>query len=151
DCRLVVVAGIENPASLTALLREYVEQGGQLMIAAGGNFDPAAWTNSAWLDGAGILPLPLKTEPVGRIPDESAGKIEPFYLSPETLVDDAFQLPDASREELDDLYRTPLFFKAVAVDASETVLDALRQADAERHRELQKRREAAEKARAADD
>ena len=23
----------------------------------------------AWLDGAGILPLPLKPEPVGRLPD----------------------------------------------------------------------------------
>jgi hypothetical protein len=75
------------------------------MVAAGGNFDPAAWTNSAWRDGAGILPLPLKTEPVGRIPDESAGTIEPFYLSPETFTADAFQIPDASREELDDLYR----------------------------------------------
>ena len=94
DCRLVVVAGIENPASLTPLLREYVEQGGQLMIAAGGNFDPAAWTNSAWRDGAGILPLPLKTELVGRIPDESAVKIEPFYLAPETLIaDESPKLP----------------------------------------------------------
>jgi hypothetical protein len=150
DCRLVVVAGIETPASLTPLLREYVEQGGQLLIAAGGNFDPAAWTNSAWRDGAGILPLPLKTEPIGRIPDESAGKIDPFYLSPETMTADVFLIPDTSREELDDLYRTPLFFKAVAVDGGETVLDALRQADAERQSELQKRRQAAERARAQD-
>ena len=82
DAGWLVVAGIETPASLTPLLREYVEQGGQLLIAAGGNFDPAAWTNSAQGDASGNSSLPLKTEPIGRIPDESAGKIDPFYLSP---------------------------------------------------------------------
>ena len=40
-------------------LRDYVRQGGQLVIAAGADFDPAAWNDAAWLDGAGILPLPL--------------------------------------------------------------------------------------------
>lgn len=143
DCRLVVVAGIESPSSLTRLLREYVEQGGRLVIAAGGHFDPIAWTNGAWLDGAGILPLPLKSELVGRLPDESAGKIDPFFLSPESMNADIFRIEDASRDELDDLYRTPLFFKAVAVDGSEEVLSALRQADAEREAQAQKRREEA--------
>ena len=66
------------------------------------------------------------------------------------MTADVFLIPDTSREELDDLYRTPLFFKAVAVDGGETVLDALRQADAERQSELQKRRQAAERARAQD-
>ncbi len=143
DCRLVVVAGIESPANLTRLLREYVEQGGRLVIAAGGHFDPIAWTNAAWLDGGGILPLPLKSELVGRIPDEGAGKIDPFFLSPDSMNADVFRIEDSSREELDDLYRTPLFFKAVAVDGSEEVLSALRKADAERQVEVQKRRETA--------
>jgi hypothetical protein len=143
DCRLVVVAGIESPAGLTPLLREYVEQGGRLVIAAGGNFDPLVWTSSAWLEGAGILPLPLKPEPVGLLPDESAGRIEPFFLAPETMSDDDLRIEDASREELDDLYRTPLFFKAVAADASGAVLEALDRADVERQIETQKRREAA--------
>jgi hypothetical protein len=149
DCRLVVVAGIESPAGLTPLLREYVEQGGRLLIAAGGHFDPVAWTNAAWMEGAGILPLPLKAEAVGRLPDESAGKIEPFFLSPETMTDDAFRIEDASREDLDDLYRTPLFFKAVAVESSDEVVAALRQGDHERQVEAQNRREAAAKKRAA--
>jgi hypothetical protein len=143
DCRLVVVAGIESPAGLTPLLREYIEQGGRVVIAAGGNFDPVAWTNAAWLDGAGILPLPLRPEPVGRLPDEAAGKIEPFFLSPETISDDDLRIEDASREELDDLFRTPLFFKAVAADGSSNVLDALERSDGERHNEMRKRREAA--------
>ncbi|MGE5192554.1 MAG: BatA domain-containing protein, partial [Deltaproteobacteria bacterium] len=143
DCRLVVVAGIESPAGLTPLLREYIEQGGRVVIAAGGNFDPVAWTNAAWLDGAGILPLPLKADPVGRLPDESAEKIEPFFLAPETMTSDEIRIEDASREELDDLYRTPLFFKAVAADGGGDVLGALDRADIERQVEAQKRREAA--------
>jgi hypothetical protein len=145
DCRLVVVAGIEGPSGLTPLLREYVEQGGRLLIAAGGQFDPVAWTSAAWLEGAGVLPLPLKAEAVGRLPDESAGKIDPFFLSPETMTDDAFRIEDASREDLDDLYRTPLFFKAVAVESSEEVLAALRQGDHQRQVDAQNRREAAAK------
>ncbi len=145
DCRLVIVAGIESPANLTPLLREYVEQGGRLVIAAGANFDPVAWTSAAWLEGAGILPLPLKAEPVGRLPDEVVAKIEPFFLSPESMTADELRIEDASREELDDLYRTPLFFKAVAVDSRPDVLERLGQADAERLIESRNRRAEAEK------
>ena len=60
DVRLVVVAGIADPSVAVPLLREYVEQGGTLLLAAGADFDPSAWTASAWLDGLGILPAPLK-------------------------------------------------------------------------------------------
>src|SRR5437899_6136219 len=105
--------------------------------------------NAAWLDGGGVLPLPLKAEAVGRLPDDSAGKIEPFFLSPESMTDDAFRIEDASREDLDDLYRTPLFFKAVAVESGEEVLAALRQGDRQRLLEAQILREAAAKKRAA--
>jgi hypothetical protein len=132
DCRLVVMAGVESPQSLTTLLREYVEQGGQLLIAAGGDFDPAAWSSRAWLDGAGVLPLPLESEAIGRVPDDTSTELQPFFLSPDTMTDERFAVADASREDLDDLYRTPLFFKAVAVDAGQRVLDDLLQADAER-------------------
>lgn len=132
DCRLVVIAGIESPQSLTTLLREYVEQGGQLLIAAGADFDPAAWSSRAWLDGAGVLPLPLKPEAVGRLPDDSSTEMQPFFLSPDTMTDERFAVADASREDLDDLYRTPVFFKAIAADADKRVLDELLQADAER-------------------
>jgi hypothetical protein len=147
DCRLVVIAGIESPGNLTPLLRDYIEQGGRLLIAAGGHFDPIAWTNAAWLDGAGILPLPIKSQPVGRLPDESAGKIEPFFLSPESMTADEFRIEDASADELDDLYRTPLFFKAVAVDGSAEVMEKLREADAQRALEQQRRREEVRRAR----
>ena len=68
--RLVVMAGVADPgAAGTAavpLLREFVKQGGQLLMAAGGDFDPAAWTRSAWLDGAGILPAPPSAGSAGE-------------------------------------------------------------------------------------
>ena len=75
DCRLIVIAGVESPQTLTTLLREYIEQGGQLLIAAGGDFDPLAWTSRAWLDGAGVLPLPLKPEAIGRVPDDTVHRL----------------------------------------------------------------------------
>lgn len=124
SARLVVIAGVHSPEppgggeSVVALLREYVEQGGQLMICAGGDFEAPAWNQAAWRDGAGVLPLPLKGEPLGRLPDESAEELRPFFLSFASMSHDLFQLADASREELEDLYGLPLFFKAVEADAS---------------------------------
>jgi hypothetical protein len=91
--------------------------------------------------------LPVKSQPVGRLPDESAGKIEPFFLSPESMTDETFRIEDSSRDELDDLYRTPLFFKAVAVDGSAEILDALREADARRALEQEQRRAEVRRAR----
>jgi hypothetical protein len=148
DCRLVVIAGVESPQALTTMLREYVEQGGQLVIAAGGGFDPAAWTSRGWLEGGGILPLPLKAEAVGRIPDDAASNLDPFFLSPDTMTDERFAVADASREDLDDLYRTPLFFKAVAAEAYPRVLDELLEADAARETAI--RRHEADLAKAAE-
>lgn len=40
DARLVVIAGLREPGAMVPLLRDYVRQGGQLVIAAGGDFDP---------------------------------------------------------------------------------------------------------------
>ena len=130
DARLVVIAGVERPGADVSLLREYVLQGGQVVIACGANFDPAAWSNQAWQDGRGVLPVPLQPQAVGRLPDEAQGRLDPFFLAPESMVHDYFYVDESSREELDDLYRTPLFFKAVAADVSESTLQNLEQADA---------------------
>ena len=141
DCRLVVIAGVESPQSLTPLLREYVEQGGQLVVAAGGDFDSVAWTNRGWLNGAGILPAPLKPEPVGRLPDDSNAELKPFFLSPESMTDEQFSILDASKEEIDDLYRTPLFFKAVEAEVDSKILADLLQTDAARESDRRNRRD----------
>ena len=124
DARLVVIAGVANPGAAVTLLREYVQQGGQLVIAAGAQFNPQTWNDTAWLDGAGILPAPLQTELFGKTPAESSGQLAPFQLAVNSLVHDYFRLEDVAEEELADLYQTPLFFKAAVADVSPAVLDA---------------------------
>lgn len=138
DARLVVIAGVRPPtADQVALLREYVGQGGRLVLAAGGEFDPAGWTATAWLDGAGILPAPLAAA-VGRTP-EDAGALEPFLLDVRSFQDNPlFRLPGVPLDELRDLYETPLFFKAVRTLADEATLAAAARGesqDAARRRE----------------
>ena len=125
--RLVVIAGVANPEGRVPLLRQYVEQGGRLVIAAGGDFDPAAWNEAAWLDGQGILPAPLKPTPVGRLPGTSAGPINAFQLDFSSMVHDYFLIEQTSREELEDFYRLPYFFMAVEADAGEDVLGRMSQ------------------------
>jgi hypothetical protein len=129
DARLVIVAGVKNPADKVELLREYVEQGGQLLLAAGGDFDAGAWSESAWLDGAGLLPAPLQREPLGILPELATSTLNPFQLIFESLRDEYFGLPNASPEELRDLYDEPLFFQLVDLDLSENVLAKLREAE----------------------
>lgn len=112
---LAVVAGVRNPAAAVPLLRAFVESGGQLVIAAGGDFDPAEWTAAAWADGAGILPAPLEGTS-GRLPDER-GTLEPRRLAWNSMRDEPlFRVPDVPAEELADLYGGPLFFKTVVTD-----------------------------------
>jgi hypothetical protein len=115
DVGLAVVAGLGSPGEAVPLLRSFVERGGQLVIAAGGDFDPAAWNAAAWLDGAGILPAPLR-DTSGRLPDEN-GRLEPRRLAWNSMRDEPlFRLPDVPAEELADLYGGPLFFKTVVTD-----------------------------------
>jgi hypothetical protein len=123
DARLVVLAGVEQPGNALETLREYVLQGGQLLIAAGGEFDPLAWNRTAWLDGGGILPCPLDGRYLGRLPAQQAGELHPFHLEPTSLTSEFLLLPDVDREELDDLYRLPYFFRAIVAKVDAPPLD----------------------------
>jgi len=129
DARLVVIAGVANPEGAVPVLREYVKQGGQLLIAAGADFDPALWNQHAWLAGSGILPLPLKGQPVGKTPEESPGELKPFFISFPSLVTDYFHLANTSDEDLRDLYGASVFFKAVEVERDDSVLSTLMAAE----------------------
>jgi len=125
DARIVVVSGIESPLESVELLRQYVDQGGQLIITAGADFDPVAWNEVAWLDGNGILPAPLNPETIGESPEVAVGSIEPFFLDFNSMQHDYFLIPQESREALSDLFRLPYFFKTVAVDFDEAAMDEL--------------------------
>ena len=124
DAGLAVVAGVRDPGAAVPLLRSFVERGGQLVIAAGGDFDSAEWNAAAWLDGAGILPAALGGTS-GRLPDES-GRLEPRRLAWDSMRDEPlFRVPDVPTEELADLYGAPLFFKTVVTDMAATGADAI--------------------------
>ncbi len=137
EARMVVIAGVPRPDSLDAvrLLRDYVRQGGQLILAAGGDFDPAAWTQQAWLDGAGILPLPLQSQPLGHTPEESTTDFRIFSLkvSPSDVASNAsLQLPETEPQDVADSLREPTFFKAVVPLEDKEVVDKMLVAETKR-------------------
>jgi hypothetical protein len=117
DARLVLIAGVRapQPSGTVGPLREYIEQGGSVILAAGGDFDAVQWNQEAWQNGMGILPAPLKPDPVGALPGESK-RLEPFQLDVSSLVHEYFLLEQTPREELEALYRRAYFFKAIDVD-----------------------------------
>ena len=134
DARLVVIAGLKEPQSqeTISLLRDYVRQGGRLVLAAGADFDPARWQELAWRDGDGILPLPLK-ETIGEVPEVAGANTRQFSISVRSLSgDELFQLPAAGDNELRDLYEEPFFFKAVSSDGSAESLEAIKKSTRDR-------------------
>jgi len=142
DVRLVVVAGVRSPGEVVPVLREFVAQGGQLVIAAGAEFDADEWQSGGWRDGLGILPLPL-TGTVGSLPDE-ARELAPFQLDWKGMRDAAlFRVPGTPDDELEALYGTPIFFQAVTADATPDTLAAIARADVERSEAEEKERSAA--------
>jgi hypothetical protein len=143
DARMVVLAGVRTPGDRVPLLREYVEQGGRLIITAGEEFDPSAWHDGAWLDGAGILPAPLAPKPL-NVADRQAGK--PMRLDMRSLGHKYFQIEDAAADELTDLYSAPLFMAAIVADPSP---DAVAKLTATETTRIVKRREADKAATAA--
>jgi hypothetical protein len=136
EARLVVIAGVAKPEpEAVKLLRDYVRQGGQLVIAAGAEFDPAAWTDRAWLHGAGILPLPLQPLPFGHTPEEATSDFKVFSLkvAPGDVANNTYlQLPDTEPQDIADSLREPTFFKATAPIEDNATIDKLVAAEAKR-------------------
>lgn len=138
DARLVVIAGCPEPGPAVELLRDYVEQGGPLFLAAGANFDPAAWQSAAWLGGEGILPVPLLPTPIGATPEEAGTNLRTFGISFSSLGDQPlFRLAGVGGDALKDFYAEPYFFKAIAGEPEDAWLAAwLERQRAELTREL---------------
>lgn len=141
DARLVVIAGVPGPGESTRVLRQFAEQGGTVLIAAGADFEPHAWSQGAWDNGNGILPTPLAIEPVGQLPELANDKLEVFTLDTRSMQHDFFLVEGEPAEALDDLYRGPVFFKAAVADVADATLDAAvtnYQKQIEEHREFLK-------------
>jgi hypothetical protein len=121
EARLTVLAGLQSPEDslprdAVPLLRDYVNQGGQLLIAAGEGFDPGRWHDDAWLDGAGLLPAPLAARTVNV---RTAAEVRPLRLDLRSLGHPYFEIDGAASDELADLYSGPLFFETVAAEATD--------------------------------
>ena len=119
DARLAVIAGVSRPTpEEVSLLKQYVEQGGNLLLAAGGSFDPAAWTDAAWHDGLGILPSPLAATAQGYVRDDlrwATSKTPPLTLKFESAQDHYFRPEGVSDDYLRDSLGPPTFFHKVVV------------------------------------
>lgn len=113
--RLVVVGGVESPGSLVDVLKEYVTQGGPLVLLAGGNFHPQLWTEQAWLDGEGILPAPLQAELLGQLPT-AAGPLEPFFVDFSASPSRDLRIENEDPAALSAVFETTPFFQAVRAD-----------------------------------
>lgn len=130
--RLVVMAGVERPDACVTLLREFVQQGGPLLILAGGNFDPIAWQELARQDGQGILPAPLKSDIYGTAPEEATSQLKPFYADFSSMQHDFFLVDQESPDQLAALYESAPFFKAVRADLSDSVFTTLVESETKR-------------------
>jgi hypothetical protein len=116
DARLVVMSGVTVPSDrLVQDLRQYAEQGGQVLLTAGGEFNPSEWNAVAWQDGAGILPAPLKPQPIGRLAPAGVSDWPKFRLASNTCRDEIFHM-NLTDQQLDDVLNQAYFHKAVGVD-----------------------------------
>lgn len=130
SARLVVVAGVESPQGLTTLLRDYVVQGGPLVLLAGGNFDPAAWQVHGWLDGRGILPCPIESEWLGHLPNVG-DSLQTFFVDRSSLSGRDFVVEGEDPEILQEIFESTPFFQAVRADVGPLSLSTLRTAETE--------------------
>lgn len=128
--RLVVTGGIETPApQFVSLLREFVEQGGPLVILAGGQFNPTAWTEQGWQAGRGVLPVPLDANSIGELPDQATQPIKPFFVSFASMQHDFFLIKNEDEHTLDALFKSTPFFKAVRCELTAELLERILQSE----------------------
>lgn len=130
SARLVVIAGVEKPdEGLVSLLREFVLQGGPLVILAGANFDSAAWQERAWLDGRGILPAPLNQKTIGVTPEEAPQQVQPFFAQFASMQHDFFLVDGEDPKSLASLFEATPFFKAAKLEVSGPELESMQKVE----------------------
>ena len=134
DVRLVVISGVESPEPVAELLREYVLQGGTLLITAGGDFDLQAWNEHGWNNGLGIMPLPLKDEWFGEsLEDAPEGQLpDLFVLDFDSMRHSYFRDSVIGDDVLRDDFTAPYFWKAAMLDENSEGVDEMAVALAKR-------------------
>ena len=115
NTRVLVVAGVRDPSPRLDLLADFVRQGGNLVVAAGGEFDPVAWSRACGAPYE-ILPGRLLPSFYGRLPLPGVTRLEPFQLDVRTLQDPCFRIEEFDESELARFYQPVFFFQAVEVD-----------------------------------
>ena len=127
DARLVVIAGVPQPSpEAVSLLKQYVEQGGNLLLAAGGKFDPAAWTQAAWQGGLGILPAPLAPACLGYARDDrrwATSKTPPLSLKFESLAAHYFRPEGVGDDYLREALGPPTYFHKIVAAQCDGAID----------------------------
>jgi hypothetical protein len=127
DARLVVIAGVSQPSpEAVPLLKQYVEQGGNLLLAAGGKFDPAAWTQAAWQGGLGILPAPLAPACLGYARDDrrwATSKTPPLSLKFESLAAHYFRPEGVGDDYLREALGPPTYFHKIVAAQCDGAID----------------------------
>jgi hypothetical protein len=128
DARLVVIAGVSRPSSSEVLLlRQFVEQGGNLLIAAGGSFDPVGWTEVGWQNGLGILPAPLAPTMKGYVRDDrrwATSKTAPLTLMFESLAHHYLRPGGVGDDDSRTTLGPPTFFhKIIVAQCDKTIED----------------------------
>jgi hypothetical protein len=73
------------------------------------------------MQGNGILPMAIMSDPIGSLPPVSADDWPQFKLDPKTFDDPLYRF-ELSNDELADLVLTPSFYKAVKAD-EESLID----------------------------
>jgi len=121
--RVVVLAGIDapNPQNVE-MLRSFVARGGQLLIAAGADFNPGLWSLAGYNQGEGILPTALSVEMIGRRPRTPGDRTQTFRLDGDSLDRDVFNM-DLSETQWDDLVAAPFFYQAVRIAPTMTTAE----------------------------
>lgn len=119
NTRVLVVAGVRDPAPRLDLLAHFVREGGNLVVAAGGEFDPVAWSR-----GCGppyeILPGRLLPHFHGWLPLPGVTRLEPFQLDVSSLQDPCFRIEEFDDTELARFYQPVFFFQAVEVELAQS-------------------------------
>ncbi|MGB9688095.1 hypothetical protein, partial [Thermogutta sp.] len=119
NTRVLVVAGVRDPTPRLDLLAEFVRQGGNLVVAAGGEFDPVAWSR-ACVPPYEILPGRLLPGFYGRLPLPGVTRLVPFQLDVGSLQDPCFRIEEFDETELARFYQPVFFFQAVEVDVAQS-------------------------------